>query len=605
MWGQTGVSFGNNNRILNEAGWIGTATGNLTSTGNDAQIAGAIIVGGSVQNTGHMRLTTGPVRYGGSISSSPNGNVTLCQGTTTAGACADVPLYREKLTVPKMTSWPSNLSNLTTPTGGTYMFNAQTESADFYFNSINISDDSRLIIKMPKGGRVTRIFTKSLTLGVHPHILVQYEGESTPRCNTKSSNYTCGSEYEGNLLIFVDEDITFRNSDYSPIDGTIISTGTINIVSNMTFAGQLLAKKIVVGNEVKGDGFQFVPLNDGSNTPDPELPTVTKELVINVNEDASHAFTEAEFNFSHATQTFTSVIISGLPTAGTLTYDGTAVSKDQVIDVANLGKLAYQPKANDFGDNYATFKYKVVGSGTSENTSTEYTATINVAPVNDKPTVADVTFTVGDRSHSVSGGPITVTDVSNEIGVDTYTYTLDATSADYSAFNSTFEIVPLSNGKKATIAVKTGAVIDYSQKKEYVVQATVTDDASTETTKVAGSLTSDKFTITVKIEEEPETISPLTFGNANTDVDNWNYLINYKMYTFPSSSSGVTWLAAQARRLLPSGLQGVFKNKISKLPSFAIVPPGTNSSCCKTNWLRTRDISRASSVPLANYIPRK
>jgi len=109
--------------------------------------------------------------------------------------------------------------------------------------------------------------------------------------------------------------------------------------------------------------------------------------------------------------------------------------------------------------------------------------------------------------------------------VDTYTYTLDATSADYSAFNSTFEIVPSGNGKTATIKVKTGAVIDYAKKKEYVVYATVTDDASTEAPKIAGSLTSDKFTITVKIEEEntDPVIANQTFTipEKNTDGTDW------------------------------------------------------------------------------------
>ena len=35
MWGQTGVSFGNNNKFPVEAGWVGTASGSLTSTGNE------------------------------------------------------------------------------------------------------------------------------------------------------------------------------------------------------------------------------------------------------------------------------------------------------------------------------------------------------------------------------------------------------------------------------------------------------------------------------------------------------------------------------------------------------------------------------------------
>ena len=657
MWGQTGVSFGNNNKFPNAEGWVGTATGNLTSTGNDAQIAGTIVVGRSIQNSGKMALTTGPIRYGGSITDGSRASGTKCQGTTTSGACADVPQYKTTLKVPTMTSWPSSgMGTISVGNQGFEEIDARSQS-DFYYNSISLGAAGKLIVKMPKGGRVTRIFTKSLKLDNHPHILVQYEGEQRPRCNTTASNYTCGGEYEGNLLIFVDGDITFKNADYYPIDGTIVSTGTINIVCNMAFAGQLWANNLIVGNEVKGEGFKFVPIEEipvltlsnktatfpenntwetikigldkegetdvtfkycfkfndqavnglyastsdvaaadashdfpvcgtsgapftatipkgkiypskdinikplidglvetstsggeklwliisdvkGANvskdnydeskggfnifiTDVDKLPSVSSELVIKVNEDSEHKFTSSEFNFVHSTRTFASVIISGLPTAGTLTFNGTAVSRDQTIAVADLSKLVYKPKANEFGNNYATFKYKVVGSGTGSNTSVEYTATVNVVPVNDKPVVNDVNFSVNELDHSVAGGPIEVTDVSNERNKDTYAYTLvNVTGSDFTAFNSTFEIVKLSD-QNATIKVKTGATLDYSVKKEYVVYATVTDNAATETTKIAGPLTSGQFKITVKIanENDDPVINDQTFTIAEKQAD--------------------------------------------------------------------------------------
>ncbi len=158
LWSQTAISFGDHCNFTNNAGWIGTATGNLTSKGNDAEIAGAVIVGGSIQNTNRMELTTGPVRYGGSISDASRVSGTKCQGTTTAGNCADVPQYKN-IPVPYISSgsWPSNLSNLTTPDNGTYRLDAQGEVTDFYFNKINVNNDSRLIILMPAGGRVTHL----------------------------------------------------------------------------------------------------------------------------------------------------------------------------------------------------------------------------------------------------------------------------------------------------------------------------------------------------------------------------------------------------------------------------------------------------------------
>ena len=90
------------------------------------------------------------------------------------------------------------------------------------------------------------------------------------------------------------------------------------------------------------------------------------------------------------------------------------------VAVANLGKLTYQPVADDFGDSYTTFKYKVVGSGTGDNTSIEYKATVNVIPVNDKPAANNVKFTVAEHpAKNAVVGKVSPKDKDNEIDVDT------------------------------------------------------------------------------------------------------------------------------------------------------------------------------------------
>lgn len=654
MWGQTAISFGNNNNFPKADGWVGSATGNLSATGNDAKIAGAIVVGGSVNNDKGMTLTTGPIRYSGSISNSGKASGTKCQGTTTSGSCADVPQYRD-IPVPYMSAggWPSNLRDLNTPDHGTYTIDARSGSADLYFNNINFGQESRLLVLMPAGGRVTRIFAKKFNISqnsTHPQIVVQYDGERGPRCNLapgqqSNSKYNCsGGDYEGNLVIYVEQGFTLQNIDYAPFVGTIISGGTLEVVCNMSFAGQLIAKNLKMGNEVKGDGFKFVPpveipelvlsnksatfkedntwhtinigldkageevvtfkycfefrdppvngqyaskddvapkdashafpicgtdspvqltipigdvtptasinlkplidglvetstsgekfwlvisdldgakpstdnfdsQHNGFNiyiTDSDELPYVTTALVINVNEDEKHAFTSTEFNYKHSTRTFASVTITSLPAKGTLTLNGTAISSGANIAVADLGKLTYQAKANEFGNSYTTFKYKVVGSGTGDNTSVEYTATVNVAPVNDKPSADNVKFSVAEHpAKDAVVGSITPKDVSNEINVDTYTFT--KISGD-----SRFVLTEFGT-------VKVNGNVSFNAKTEgpFVIKATVKDNASTEKTKIAGPLTSEQFTITISVanENDDPVINDQTFTIAEKQAD--------------------------------------------------------------------------------------
>lgn len=666
MWGQTAISFGGNNDFPKPDGWVGAAKGNLSSTGNDAKIAGAIIVGGKVDNTGKMSLTSGPVRSQDGITDGSRASGTICQGTTTAGSCKDVPLYKTDLAVPKLTSWPGSLSSIVVPDHGRQVIDVRNGPFDLYYDRIKVGQEATLIVLMPAKGHATRLFTKHLETSEHPNIVVQYDGETNPRCNSKQ--FTCGGEYEGNLLIYVDDDILIKNVDYHPIDGTIISTGTIEIVCNMGFSGQLLAKKLVVGNEVKGDGFHFVPykrepeiilsqesatfkednkwhsINVSLNTDEGEndvtfdycfkfnsqainglyaskddvakgdashpfpvcgtdspvkltipkgdlvptasiniypkvdgiveksttggeklwlvisnikgakpstvnydedvggfnifitdsdaLPTGNSDLVVKVNEDTPYAFTKEVFNFKHSTRTFASVIITSTPpstkgtmalldTKGTLILgDGskaTAIKSGTTIAVADLTKLVYQAAENDFGENYTSFKYKVVGSGTGDNMSIEYTAKVHVVPVNDAPSADDVKFTVSEHPEkNAVVGSVTPRDVSNEKDrTDSYkdTYKFKKISGDN-------EFVISESG---SVSVNGSVAFNAKNKDTYTIKATVSDNARTEeikidgaATKVNGPLTSKTITITIKIknENDPPTIRDTTFTIA-------------------------------------------------------------------------------------------
>ena len=655
LWGSAGISLGNRDefydtrlydRTINgndyssynyidpdTLGWVGTAKGNLAVVGNEGWIDGPIIVGGSITGSSSISLITGPIRTStGNIACTYTG--TACTGTNQSESCSydRVPEIRSNLKVPNLTG--VNLSSQSSlNVSGRKVIKVDsactgTGICDLFYNTINFGNDSRLVVQMPEGGRPTRIFTNKLNFGTHPEIIVSY-GNGNLKQN----------EYEGNLLIYVNSDITFMNIDNVSMMGTFISTGTISLTCNIAFAGQLIANTLEIGNgiaaknfvfkkfdphielsildekskyipesstwetiqvglseaskadvsfsycfefysdagvsgtyagytaktgqiadvgaadashkfpicnkgesvkvtipagQTKADAIYIKPMIDGAVEKDEKLwfqvndlkgatlasdyvdekgyqifivsndklPTISSELTVNVNEDEKHTFTAAEFKFQHETQSFAAVIITSIPASGTLALNGTAVKSGDEIAVSNFAKFTYTPAENEYASPYTTFRYKVVGDGAVDNTSLEYTATVNVIPVNDKPAASDVVFTVNELDHAIAGGPIKVTDVFNERGVDGYSYELvNVTGSDYTAFSDAFEIVKLTDGN-ATIKVKTGAVLDYSQKKEYIVYATVSDNAATEKTVVEGPLTSEQFKITVKVKNE-------------------------------------------------------------------------------------------------------
>jgi hypothetical protein len=652
LWGTEGISFGNKPTFSDTLGWVGTAAGDLESLGNGGSIGGPIIIGGSISGSS-TKITTGPIRSDGTITAQAGNGIVKCSSTDLSNECSTdkVPEIRSNLKVPTLPEnipWPSGI---TVPSQKTSVINIdtmcpETDVCDIFYESISIENDGVLIVSMPDGGRPTRIFTKSLNMATHPKIAVRY----TNKGNLESS------DYEGNLLIYVDNNINFVNTDNSTIMGTFVSTGTIKLTCNIVFVGQMIANNLIIGNEIDGSHFRFMPFKGSDNSlsllgnranmfeendtwqtidlglnnaaeenisfdycfefysatgvqntyagyqdvgeadashkfpicnkdesvkatikagdtkaegiyikplvdgyvekneslwlqinnlegaklasnyedgkgykinivSNDKLPTVSSELVVSVNEDSKHTFTSSEFKFQHASQKLASVIITSIPAKGSLTLNGTAVKANTNIAVANLSKFTYTPTANDFGNSYTTFKYKVVGDGTGDNTSAEYTATVNVIPVNDKPTAAETIFYVNELDHAVSGGPITVTDVSNERDKDTYAYSLvNESNSDYTAFNQLFEISKLSN-QNATIKVKSGAKLDYSQKKEYSVYVNIKDNAATETQTVNGPQSSGLVKVTVKIvnENNPPTINNQTFSisEKSSDGSDW------------------------------------------------------------------------------------
>jgi hypothetical protein len=117
-----------------------------------------------------------------------------------------------------------------------------------------------------------------------------------------------------------------------------------------------------------------------------DAPTA-QDATITINENSSKVFTSADFGFAdtldNPANTLNAVIISTLPTAGTLKLGTAVVTPNQSIPISdiNSGSLVYTPTPGDTGAAYAQIGFKVQDSGglnSGVDTSLAKTLTINV-----------------------------------------------------------------------------------------------------------------------------------------------------------------------------------------------------------------------------------
>jgi hypothetical protein len=107
---------------------------------------------------------------------------------------------------------------------------------------------------------------------------------------------------------------------------------------------------------------------------------------VSTDEDTAHVFTLSEFGYSDPDgDALDHVKITRLETRGELKVSGVGVSLNQQIAASSIGagQLTFTPFPDDYATAYTSFDFKV-HDGT-EYSSTSYTMTIDVDPVNDPP----------------------------------------------------------------------------------------------------------------------------------------------------------------------------------------------------------------------------
>ena len=264
-----------------------------------------------------------------------------------------------------------------------------------------------------------------------------------------------------------------------------------------------------------------------------EAPTGTN-ATITINEDTSRTITAASFGFSDvdAGDSMSAVRIDTLPTAGTLTLSGVAVTTGQVVSAADLaaGNLAFTPAANANGTGYANFTFSVRDSNNAYDTAPN-TLTINVTAVNDAPT--DLSLSLSTVAENAVNGTVvgTITGTDPDAG-DSKSYTFTNSAGGRFAINRTTGV----------ITVADGSLLNYEAATSHLVTVRVTDSGgltydqsfTIQLTDVNEAPTGADGTVTIN-EDTSHTLTTVDFGFS--DVDAGDSLSAVRIESLPSAGS--------------------------------------------------------------------
>ena len=327
IFGAHGIVFkGFGIRIPDTTGWFGTANGNfdMHEANTWHVVGGPVMIGGDIilSNAGNQEksvdtLVTGPVRVTGDVrmgysawygrirgtqcikGSVANEYLNAFDGATlysdVAGSsvvdvydkCPEsVPNFHTDLTVPDFNYDGSAVHQAIDANNSIELIDVPkgTGPYDYYVERLTFTNTGILCIRMPKGGRLTRIFVQdTIALKGHPKIRVVYmDDDVTWNEGTSSWNAGASLKYEnGEYVWSVEHASMIENKDYAgnllfytmksmdvdaivaedSIQGTFISSKRIKVEQHMTLAGQLLADTIYINAEFDGSGFIYVPFD--------------------------------------------------------------------------------------------------------------------------------------------------------------------------------------------------------------------------------------------------------------------------------------------------------------------------------------------------------
>ncbi|MFI1773140.1 gliding motility-associated C-terminal domain-containing protein [Thalassobellus citreus] len=158
------------------------------------------------------------------------------------------------------------------------------------------------------------------------------------------------------------------------------------------------------GDEVNTDSFtyRYEDANNFSNTITATLNITLQndlpqggDVSLEVVENVGYSFATTDFTFSDVdvNDGFHGIQVIGIPSPGTLTYNGTPVQNNDLID--DVTKLVYTTATDGYGTDYTSFTFKVKDN--SDAVSTEvYTMSLDALLDTDGDSIPDITDTDDD-----------------------------------------------------------------------------------------------------------------------------------------------------------------------------------------------------------------
>ncbi|HEY9763093.1 MAG TPA: VCBS domain-containing protein, partial [Trichocoleus sp.] len=194
---------------------------------------------------------------------------------------------------------------------------------------------------------------------------------------------------------------------------TIASDGTYSFKPAANYAGPVpIVTYTVSDGALTSTATLSISITSVNDAPDGTNKTITSD------EDTTYTFSASDFGFTDPNDSpansLQSVVITTLPTTGTLKLNGNAITAGTEITAANIPFLIYTPVANGNGTNYANFTFQVRDNGGTANGGanldpTPNTITFNVIPVNDAPVAVTDTATAveagGANNQTVGTNP--------------------------------------------------------------------------------------------------------------------------------------------------------------------------------------------------------